>query len=49
MRNPDIIPVAAWVLWELFLDEPHPAAEQGPDEHERQPPKVKTPPERSSK
>ncbi len=43
MKAPDLVPLAAWIMWELFLDEPEPTdghleGDQGKEKRE-----VKTP------
>ena len=37
MRAPDIVPLAAWIMWEMLFDEPKPK-----DAHPKAPP-VQTP------
>ena len=37
MRAPDIVPLAAWIMWEMLFDEPKPS-----DAHPKAPP-VPTP------
>jgi hypothetical protein len=38
MKAPDFVPLAAWFMWEMLLDEPKPT-----DAHPKAPP-VQTPP-----
>jgi len=44
MQERDIIPVAACIIWELFLDEPDRTDAHRQDDQKRKPPVLKTPP-----
>ena len=33
MRAPDVVPLAAWIMWEMLFDEPKPS-----DAHPKAPP-----------
>ena len=44
MKDPDLVPLAAWMMWEVFFDEPEPTDAHRKDEQRREPPEVKTPP-----
>ena len=43
MQDRDLIPLAAWIMWEVFFDEPEPTDAHGQDDQKRKPPEVKTP------
>ena len=42
--KPDLVPVAAWIMWEMFLDEPESTDAHRADDQRREPPEVKPPP-----
>jgi hypothetical protein len=44
MKDADVIPLAAWMMWEVFFDEPEPTDVHRQDDQKREPPEVKTPP-----
>ena len=44
MRAPDVVPLAAWIMWELFFDEPEPTHTHRKDDQRQDPPELKTPP-----
>ena len=44
MKAPDFVPLAAWIMWELFFDEPKPTDARRKDDERQEPPEVKTPP-----
>ena len=46
MKDPNLVPLAAWIMWEAFFDEPEPTDAQRKDDQRREPPEVKTPPRR---
>jgi hypothetical protein len=43
MKAPDLVPLAAWIMWEVFLDEPEPTDAHRQDEQKPKPREVKTP------
>jgi len=43
MKDPDLVPLAAWMMWEVFFDEPEPTDAHPKDDQRREPPEVKTP------
>ena len=43
MKDPDLVPLAAWMMWEVFFDEPEPTNAHRQDDQKRKPPEVKTP------
>src|SRR5207244_9962673 len=44
MKDPDLVPLAAWIMWEAFFDEPEPTDAHRKDDQRREPPEVKPPP-----
>ena len=44
MKDPAIIPLAAWILWETFFGEPEPTDADRKGDQRREPPEVKPPP-----
>ncbi len=42
MKAPDPVPLPAWIMWELFFDEPEPT-DAGKDEHKQELTAVKAP------
>jgi hypothetical protein len=44
MKAPDLIPLAAWIMWEVFFDEPEPTDAHRTDDHRQEPLVVNTPP-----
>ena len=44
VQDRDFIPLAAWIMWEIFFDEPEPRDPHRRDDQKRKPPEVKTPP-----
>ncbi len=44
MKDPDLVPLAAWIMWEVFFDELDPTDAQRKDDQRRKLPEVKTPP-----
>ena len=43
MRKPDLIPLVAWIIWEMFFEEPESTDSHRKDDQGREPPEVKTP------
>jgi hypothetical protein len=46
MKAPDLVPLAAWFMWEMFFDEPEPTDARRKDDQGKKPLEVKTPPRR---
>ena len=44
MQDRDLIPLAAWLMWDVFFDEPEPTDAQRQEDQRRKPLEVKTPP-----
>jgi hypothetical protein len=44
MKEPDLVPLAAWIMWEVFFDEPEPMGAHRKNDQRQEPPEVKTPP-----
>ena len=44
MKASDLIPLAAWFMWEEFFDEPQPTDAPRKDDQRKKPLEVKTPP-----
>jgi hypothetical protein len=44
LMKPDLIPLAAWMMWEVFFDEPEPTDAHRKDDQRREPREVKPPP-----
>ena len=44
MQDRTLAPLAAWIMWEVFFDEPEPTDAHGQGDQKRKPPEVKTPP-----
>src|SRR2546425_7511581 len=44
MKDPDLVPLAAWIMWEAFFDEPEPTDAHRKDDQRREPPQGKPPP-----
>jgi hypothetical protein len=46
MKAPDLVPLAAWIMWDMFVDETEPTDTRRKDDQREKPPEVKTPPRR---
>ncbi len=44
MRKPDLIPLAAWFIWEAFFEEPESTDPHPKDDQRQDPPEVNKPP-----
>ena len=43
MRKPDLIPLVAWIIWEMFFEEPEPTDADRKDDQRRKLSEMKTP------
>ena len=43
MKKPDLIPLVAWIVWEMFFEEPEPTNAHPEDNQREEPPEVRTP------
>ena len=43
MKDPDLAPLAAWIMWELFFDEPEPTDAHRKNDQRQEAPEVKAP------
>ena len=41
MKDPALVPLAAWIGWEMFFDEPEPTSTHRTDDDGREPPDAK--------
>ena len=44
MRAPDVVQLAAWIIWEVFFEEPEPTDTPCKDDQQQDTPEGKTPP-----
>jgi hypothetical protein len=44
MKDPDFVPLAAWIMWEVFCADPEPTDAHRKDKQTPEAPEVKTPP-----
>ena len=44
MRKPDLIPLVAWIIWEMLFEEPESTDPHRKDDQKRDSPEGKTPP-----
>ena len=43
MRAPDVVALAAWIIWEVFFEEPEPTNAPPKDNQREEAPEVRTP------
>jgi len=42
MKDPNLVPLAAWIMWEMFFDEPEPTDSHPKNNQRQEPSEVKT-------
>ena len=43
MMKPDVIPLVAWIIWEMFFEEPESTDRHRKDDQRQDPPEMRTP------
>ena len=42
MRKPDLIPLVAWIIWEMFFEEPESTDQHHQEDETQDPPDMRT-------